>query len=206
MERSIVVIGLLLTVSSLFAAEDAENREQSRDDLGAHRITKVLPAEYAAFEKALVGDNGVGDAKAATRLISQAKKLRANISPSLETLRRDHDRMPLCEAQVARQRLWDTTEAYRVSWLLCLQIFKISNDAEAKQLILNEWNKSLEEEAEYLPSQLLGLVAAWDRGLLTNELWGLLEHSEKNKTVSAICCIISEKGNQADLDRLKKMK
>ena len=50
------------------------------------------------------------------------------------------------------------------------------------------------------------LVGEGDRELLTNELWILLEHSKKKKTVSAICCAIWATGNRADEDRLEKVR
>jgi hypothetical protein len=192
-------------MGSLSVAE-TKDTAKSRDDLGARRIAKVLPAEYSAFEKALSGDIGVGDARAVIRLISKAKELRANISPSLETLKNTYMKMPRSEAEAARQRLWDATNAYRVSWLLCLQMFKNSKSEEARQLILGEWDKSLREDDEYLPSQLICLVVEGDREFLTNELWRLLQQSKKKRTVSAICCAIWARGNRADEGRLEKVR
>ena len=153
---------------------------RSPETTSARRIAKVLPAEIR-LDKALSGDNGVGDARAVIRLIFKAKELRADISPSLETLRNTYMTMPRSEAEAARQRLWDTTNAYRVSWLLCLQMFKNSKSEAGGQLILGEWDKFLREDGECLPSQLMSLAVEWDRGLLTNELWRLLEHSKRRR-------------------------
>ena len=80
MLRSVIVIALLLTMDSLSVA-DIKDAAKSRDDR-ARRISKVLPAEYSAFEKVLSGDNGVGDARAVIRLMSKARSCGATFRPN----------------------------------------------------------------------------------------------------------------------------
>jgi len=96
-------------------------------------IAEVLPAEYAAYEQTLAGDGGLNDARVSLALLAKSRE-------ALERSSVD-DNNPDQES----------INAYYAVWRLCLRMVQNSNDEAARQLILDEWNKSLQEDSDITP-------------------------------------------------------
>ena len=170
-------------------------------------VAKVLPAEYTAYEQALTGDNGLNNVRACLELLAKAKE---NLECSLSSNNPEQD----------------SISAYCNAWRQCLRTMQDSTDqtgrpfdgfdkltadcagstplttGQGRQLIIDEWNKSLQEDSDVTPLQIYALSEQWDRGLLTDDFWQLLSQTNKKKTVFAICYVLYEHGNMADIKQL----
>lgn len=169
-------------------------------------IAKILPAEHAGYEKALTGNNGLNDARAALALLVKAR-----------------------EAFERSEQEQENISAYCAAWCLCLRTMQNSTDqtarpfdgfdtstrlsagkltadcAQGRQLIMDEWNKSLREDNDLTPLQVYALSERWDRELLTDDFWQLLSQTSKRETVVAICYVLYERGNADDIRRLMRI-
>jgi len=157
----------------------------TKESMIASTITRVLPAEYAAYKRALSGDNGRNDARASLLLLSQAQEALSRRESSPDRRRDDFD-------------------AYRAVWLLCLRLRQASRDHAAQQLVLDEWNNCLKKDGDPISAQLYALVEQWDRELLTSEFWQLLKETTNPQTLSAICVVLYNRGDKGDVERLVK--
>jgi len=144
-------------------------------------IAKVLPEEYAAYEQALTGDGGLNDVRVCLALLAKARE-------ALE-----------CSVGEYSQ---EDINAYCAAWRLCLRTMQNSTDPTARKLILDAWNKSLQEDSDLASLQIYALCEHWDQKLLTDDFWQLLSQTNKKETVFAICYVLYERGNAADIGQL----
>jgi hypothetical protein len=173
---------LLLTPVSFGGPPNAANRD---DDTARPIIAKVLPAEYEVYRKALTGDGGVNDANASLLLLSKARDASSK-SPSGSGQRKEK------------------LNAYHAAWRLCLKLAQKSKDQAARRLVLDEWNKSLSEDGENIPSQLYALSRQYEQTFLTDDFWKLFEQTKNRETMSATCYVLYRHGTREDAERLEK--
>ena len=148
-------------------------------------IARVLQADYAIYEKAQTGDRGMDDARACITLMSKAKDL-------------------LAAMPVGADQRKDAMNAYCAAWRICLHLMHSSGDEKARQLILDEWNKSLEEDGQCVAAQIFALYEQWDRQLLTAPFWGLFERTNDPKTIEVVSYVLYVYGGQEDVKRLSE--
>jgi len=174
----------LSVMSSLsFAQTQVITNGREVESMSDLDITKVLPAEYAAYRSALTKDGGVRDAQAALLLLSETRKRLDEARPSVERKREDFN-------------------AYHAAWRLCLRHRCESHDPAARQLILDQWNQSLKSNGDAVCSQLYALRDVWDRDLLTDACWQLLRETKNPHTIVAFCALLHANGDETDVDRL----
>jgi hypothetical protein len=165
--------------------EEAEAREAQMRVLEDGWMTTAMASDWNTFKKEFPGDRGIGDARAAVRLMLKARRVRAESSPGSE-----------------RTRMAGV--AYRTAWGFCLRAFKNSKDAAARQLILDEWNKLLSTGGKFLGAPFTALSFDWDRAFFTDDFWRLLEGSKDENTLAAMCQVMIQYGNRDDYERLRK--
>jgi len=180
--KTCLLAGIIMFVN-LTGIADEGNVLKGAERMKEPSIAKVFPEEYAAYEKALAQANGTNLVRASLVLLAKAK----------ESLHRTSSTTNVAQ---------DEIKIYRATWLLCLQTMHESKNQTAQRLIVDEWNKSLREDDEAVPSQVYTLVEQWNRNLLTDEFWQLLKQTNKKKTISAISYVLCQYGNSADTDRL----
>ena len=140
----------------VFDREAMLKQEKEIRERAVARLAALLPAEYGAYRKAISSNSEIDTARAAVQIVQKTRELAAKSPKHSEE---------------------------GVAWMLCLQLFKDSKDPSAEQLILDEWNKGLGHEDDYLLRQLSATYHAFDRRLLTAEFWKLFEKSTKRKTM-----------------------
>ena len=180
----------MAVVNVAFFAGTGDVSKNGGENMSEPSIVTVIPAEDA-----LTGDSGLNDARASLALLAKAR----------EALERSYQEQ-------------ESISAYCAAWCLCLRIMQNSTDqtvrpfdgfdkltadcAQGRQLIIDEWNKSLQEDSDLTPLQIYALSEQWDQRLLTDDFWQLLNKTNKRETVSAICYVLYEHGNAADIGQL----
>jgi len=149
-------------------------------------IAKVLPTDFANYQKQVVGDNGAGDCQATFQFISKAKEI---LGKPTENKREKENR----------------NKTYYASWRLCIRMYHNTNDTTVKQMILEHWNHSLKNDDKVVPFQIYAISEPlWDKSFLTEDFWKLLQRTIQKKTISAISFIVYQRGDEADMKRLEQ--
>jgi len=175
----IVLFIVLLTVQTGVAAVMVSD---------VNDIIKVLPVEFAEYQKQLTGKESVHDCNAILSLVSKAKILRDE---------------PLKNAKEKEDR----NRAYCAVWRFALQMRQHSKDSAVQKRIIEEWNKALKKDDEAVPFQIYALSdIIWNREFLTDDFWELLQKTHREKTISAFCFVLHYRGNDADIKQLEQKK
>ncbi len=178
---------ILFSVFVAVDAHSAESRYEKRGGTSTREslLAKVVPAEYGQLHLA----RAVGPDKAADSAISVLAAVRTKLRA--ERLKAEYD----C----------DVLDAYAAAWRLCLRSRKESSNTHVREAILEEWNRQLKAEDDEIPLQMAAswTLDVWDRELLSVEFWQLLQTTEKQKTLNAICWLLYSKGDLRDAEALK---
>ncbi|MBN1868577.1 hypothetical protein JW916_14945 [Candidatus Sumerlaeota bacterium] len=192
MNRFLFAVSMLVVSFSAYAGPQPgiENLTSGTASLGRRfgwSLVKLMPNDLAAYERGLSGDNTVADVQSSLFLLSKAKDLALTPSTEISELRDRH-------------------KAYTEAWEICLRARRESGDPQARQTLLEGWNESLRADDVTVPWQLASLLSdEWDRTLLTEDFWRLLQSTKKKKTRSAICSILLSRGESADEERLRQI-
>lgn len=182
--KNAIITSLILTVviNALADGNSPTNSGRAKEPF----IEKSFPVEYANYEKMLAQENGTNDAHAVLELLAKIKN-------------------SLGQAAKSSVEERDRNAAYQAGWRLSLQTMTETKDESAQQHILDEWNRSLREDNDAVPSQIYALSEEWNRKLLTDDFWNTLQQTKNRKTVSAIGYALYRHGNQDDLNRMVKI-
>ena len=173
------VVIVILIMNSMIISNNAAGLTKS-DEMRNQAIAKVLPEEYANYEKELKGDSGLSDTQASFLLVSKAKALLGK--PAENTSKEE-----------------EYNRAYYATWHLCLRMRQNAKDPAVQKLILDQWDSYLREDDKPVPFQIYALT---DRSLLTGDFWKLLQQTKRKKTISAICYVLYHHGDREDAERL----
>lgn len=142
-----------------------------------------MPEQFAAFQKAVSGGSEVEIVRSVTNAVASAKS-RAEA--------------PAISGDEARR----LNSGYQASWELALGVRRLVQTSEAKEVILRKWDSGLKDNGSIVRFQLYALGKEWDRNLLTQSFWGLFRDTQDEKTLSAICLLLYERGEATDIKAL----
>jgi hypothetical protein len=179
MNIKILTIVIVLVNSLIIGSSLGITTEQ----MDKQAIAKVLPDDFASYQRQLKGDNGLNDARACLLLASKAKTL------------------PGKTAENAKQEE-DYNFAYCASWRQCLRAMQNNKEKAVQELILEQWNELLKEDDEAVPYQIYANAGPWaNTSLVTDDFWKLLEKTNRKTTISAICFMLYGFANQENGNR-----
>jgi hypothetical protein len=162
---------------------DASNAAGVVDKVADAVIEKVLAEDYAVFHVSFVGDFGTNDARAAIALMKKAKDV-ADRAGESEDARRD------------------AFEAQRAAWRVCFQVRRNSTDRGVKEIIFGEWEAALTGSVAAAVAPIYALSEVWDREMLSDNFWSLLQNTKDKKTIAAITYLIYKSGDDSDQEKL----
>jgi hypothetical protein len=146
-------------------------------------VARLAPGQLASLRAALGGGDEVALARSVTNLagvlegLGEAAKVPARERPALEA-------------------------GYVTAWETALAVRGEVKDTEASEVILKQWSDALKRDGSMAPLQLYAARGGGQRSLLTKSLWDLLRETRDGETLHAICVLLYEDPEAADIELL----
>lgn len=202
-----------ITSSSQDIDEVAKSQKIIQQNLVA-TLASLVPTEFDAYRNAILQKNEVDVAHSVIGMVSKIRELADRPPQRRRVLLANRTAWELCIKQFKTLKSEEARKLILAEWCRSL------TDEEGELLPARACVDSCvdgdrvdaktntpilyDTEIGTVPLQQLdALGCEFDRAFLNAEFWKLVRQSKKGETMSGICCILYEHGNQQDLGRLQ---